>query len=93
MALKRETIWICDLCNKNEKVLSDDQKKGLNTPKGWDEREIRLMLKTSEYYERHVLMCDSCFEDFKGLYFNLEESKEPLKKSFWQKLFRGKDEV
>lgn len=93
MALKRETIWICDLCNKNEKVLSDDLIKGLNIPHGWSEREIRLMLNKSEYYERHVLMCDSCFEDFKGLYGNSEETKEPLKKPFWQKLFRGKDEA
>ena len=92
VALQRTTIWICDLCGKEDKVLSTDTVKGLSTPKGWDEKEIRVMVTGEEYLSRHVLMCFGCFEDFKNLYSLKEESKQPLKRPFWQKLLRGKND-
>lgn len=92
MALDRTTIWICDVCGTKETIVSTDDTKGLNTPFWWDEKTITMSYTKDETYSRRVLMCVDCINDFKRLYSFKEESKEPLKKSFWQNMF-GKTKV
>lgn len=85
--MERETKWTCDVCENVAHIKSTNIEQGMEKPSGWGVRTIHLSADQKNYeWQREVLMCNSCKDDFCKLYSFKPEDRKVLKKNFWQKI-------